>query len=327
MRDGDAIEAAVAVDGRLDTRLADHQDARVGEDVAQFVGHLGTAPGRAQPAGGVVAEEPEPRPRDQFDFEARTAVERTERVAPQAEQHEMIGDEPLEKAAHAVRALGAVREHPARVVHMGVRLGDRRQHPRVVFGDVAYLLHRVTQRGFEVGEMRGIVDARRHLDVERRLARRAGRRVDAQQRPRNVAADRQDRVQEEPLAKLGAAQQQSHRVYDEGPVVLEDLDHGATRTLGRVRDAHEDLADRARGRECKTGRGGARESALAHTAGARFPAQVGAGEGDEAGKIRRCDRFGSRRDHAIEVETRFGHAAQPSSAASPSLWPAERRRR
>ena len=105
--DGDVIEAPVTVHGRFEARLPDHEDARVLDDVAQLVGNRIASLRLEQPAGRVVAEEAEALARHERDLELAGRV-RAQRVAAEAEEHEVIVDEPLEERAHASRALGAI---------------------------------------------------------------------------------------------------------------------------------------------------------------------------------------------------------------------------
>ena len=124
----------------------------------------------------VVAEEAEPRAGRQRHLEAGAAAEAAQRVAAKTEEHEVIGEQPAEEGAHTARARGAVGERDPGALHLGVEHRQRGQHPGVVAGDVAHLLHGVAQRRFERGEEIRIVDPRRDLDVEQRLARRVRRR-------------------------------------------------------------------------------------------------------------------------------------------------------
>ena len=69
-------------------------------------------------------------------------------------------------------------------------------------------------------------------------------------------------MQEEPLAQPRTAQHEPHRVHDEGTVLLEDLDRGATRPVVGVGDAHVDRSGLARGGEREAARGRRGERAL-----------------------------------------------------------------
>ena len=92
----------------------------------------------------------------------------------------------------------------------------------MVVGDVAHLLHGRAQRAGEHRSV-GLGDAGRHLDVDRRLARRVGL-ADGDHGALRVAAHAEDRVEEAALAQALAAQHEPHGIHQERAIVLHQLD-------------------------------------------------------------------------------------------------------
>ena len=60
--------------------------------------------------------------------------------------------------------------------------------------------------------------------------------------------------------KLVTTQEESQRVYDEGPILLKDLDHAASRKLGRKPQSHPAFVGGARLREVEGAPGDGQQS-------------------------------------------------------------------
>jgi hypothetical protein len=300
----DAVEAPGAVDLRLDARLADQDDARVGEDAAQLLGHLDAALRLEEAARRVVAPHAEARAAAQAHLERVPAS--GDLVRAHAHEDEVVGDEPVEEAADLGGAARPVLDEAARILDVRPELAHRADHPAVVVGHLRDDRERAAQVGLERGALVGALEAREHLDVDERLAQRARAVAEAEERAVRAAPHRHDGVEEDLLGERVAPQRQPDGVDEEGTVVLEHLDDRSPRPIVRLVGADGDLAARtpAEQREALAGDLGERRRA-ARADGARVGArQEGAREDGERLALAGVDRARGGLDGRLQASPR-----------------------
>jgi hypothetical protein len=301
----DAVEARRAVDARLGARLVHLDDAGVGEEAADLLGHLGAALPLVEPAGLRAPPHAEAGVGAQGDRGA--AVAQVDVVGAEPHQHEVPVEQPVEEADDLRAALGAAFDEAAGELYVGLQRADRAHEARVVVGHVGHDGEGLAQVRLERRVLLGGREARKELDVDQRLAPRVRALPEDAQPAPGVALHGEDGVEQELLGERPAAQREAHRVDEEGPVVLEHVDDAPARpVLGGVdADAQLPLAPR----------GAHRLEGLAGEAGEGFGApgadgagvdarQEGVGEADEGTARVRLERAGAPLQRGLEGASR-----------------------